>query len=768
MAIDELSQNLAPLEGARNDAVTQVDPDDADWLTIARDAYTSGRDWFDTSIRMQTEKALAHFRNQHAPGSKYHTDLYIKKSRTFRPKTRALVRRTEAAVAVAFFSTQDLVHVSPVNESKPEQRDSAEVHNCLLNYRLENTIPWFMTLIAAAQDAAVTGVVISHQYWHYEDEREDVVNVFEEQDGTQTYEMGERRITKNDKPCVGMVPLENLILDPAANWTDPINTSPYVIEMVPMYVWELDQQARAINPRTGKPVYRYMERKFVAAAIHQDWDSIRKMREGSERIDKYDNTQHVNQYQMVWVRKTIVRVDGRDWCFDTLGAEMMLSDPEPLADKYPHLEGKERPYVMGVMQIEAHKMYPQSPAMIVDGLQEEINDVANLRLDNVKLALNARAFVRRGAGVDLLTLLRNVPGSAVLMSDPDRDVKETRPQDVTRSSYEEHDRLNLEFDELSGNFSAASIGSNRRLNETVGGMSMLSSDASQVKEYEVRTFAETWVEGVMRQLVQMSAWYETDEVVLDVVASRANLPLERVMQVIKEPVNTRVEVGFSATNPQARVGRVLFALDSLSKAAPQLMQGLDTAELAKEVFGALGFRDGARFFPALAGDEDPRIAQLQQQVQQLTQMLESKAQEKQIDAQSRENVANINAQARLQAQSLSIGLNTRLGQLKAMIENQRLQLEQVDRQLAIESLDVKRRELYMSREALSHEIQDSNRRFMMELQQAVPQSPDQVEIKKSQRADGGTASSIKGPAGVIARDQYGLVPQQDEAPKGGP
>ena len=40
------------------------------------------------------------------------------------------------------------------------------------------------------------------------------------------------------------------------------------------------------------------------------------------------------------------------------------------------------------------------------------------------------------------------------------------------------DRINLDFDELAGNFSSASVSSNRKMNETVGGMNSPSAGGS--------------------------------------------------------------------------------------------------------------------------------------------------------------------------------------------------------------------------------------------------------------------------------------------------
>ncbi|MDU9711646.1 hypothetical protein RGC52_08060, partial [Helicobacter pylori] len=71
---------------------------------------------------------------------------------------------------------------------------------------------WFLTAIGAYQDAQTVGVCASYQCWEY-DERK-----------------------KIDKPAIHLIPVENLRIDPGSNWEDPVNSSPYVIRMIPMYV----------------------------------------------------------------------------------------------------------------------------------------------------------------------------------------------------------------------------------------------------------------------------------------------------------------------------------------------------------------------------------------------------------------------------------------------------------------------------------------------------------------------------------------------------
>src|SRR6266481_9136305 len=80
-----------------------------DWLQLARHAYDASTTYFDANIRNQVIRDIRQFRSMHAPDSKYLQDAYKGRSRLFRPKTRAVIRKNEATCAEAFFSTRDVV-----------------------------------------------------------------------------------------------------------------------------------------------------------------------------------------------------------------------------------------------------------------------------------------------------------------------------------------------------------------------------------------------------------------------------------------------------------------------------------------------------------------------------------------------------------------------------------------------------------------------------------------------------------------------------------
>ena len=414
-------------------------------------------------------------------------------------------------------------------------------------------------------------------------------------------------------------------IDPAACWLDPVNTSPYVIRLMPMYLGEVKRRMTTADPKTGKVRWRYVSDGELMSASKEHWDATRMTREKT-RGDPKDQAQGVSDFSTVWVRQVIVEQNGTDWLYYTAGAEHLLSDPVPLEEAFFH---GMRPYVMGCAVLEAHRVWPSSVPELTKDIAAEINEVTNQRLDNVKFVLNKRYFARRNSQVDTRSLTRNVPGSVSLMNDPDKDVRVIETSDVTGSSFQEQDRLNLDFDEVAGTFSNSSVASNRQLNETVGGMNLLTQGANQLSEFQLRVFTETWTEPALRQLVALERHYETDPLILSIAGRRSKLFKQMGLQtphdaLLGADVTVSVNVGMGATNPQTQVERFFFGLKSLFEVlGPTLASQLNLEEVVKEAFGKLGYKDGMRFFLG-EGEENPQIAMLMKQIEQLQQQLGAK------------------------------------------------------------------------------------------------------------------------------------------------
>jgi hypothetical protein len=390
---------------------------------------------------------------------------------------------------------------------------------------------------------------------------------------------------------------------------------------------------------------------------------------------------------------------------------------------YPWLKENERPYVMGYANIEAHKIYPSGTVELTQELQAAANDIWNQRFDNVKLAMNKRYHIRRDRNIDLDALFRSVPGGAVEMDDPDTDVRIVETRDVTGSAYAEQDRINMDFDELQGNFSTSTVQGARSLNETVGGMNLLAGNSSTLTEYVLRTFSESWVEKVLNQLLRLEQYYETDEVILSVAGQAAQnkfqFDIDPLMDdLLRQEVLLKVNVGINATDPMRKIQSLMMGITSLAE-LPGVVQTLNVPEIVKEVFGHLGFKDGSRFINM---EEDPQVAELQEQLQQMQQLIETK----QMESQTRMEVETLKQKGDAAVASIKAGADVRIAQMRSELEYLEIQLKQAD-------TETRRGELMLQRDALVNQIAE----------QEIERQNEMVE---------------EGPVGVMARDDYAQIP----------
>ena len=691
---------------------SQIDSEKDDWLDIARSAFETSDSWFDASVRKSIERNIAHFNNTHAPGSKYFSDAYKFRARGFRPKTRSVLRKRDASAAKALFSTSDVVTVSAENDGDEAQVLSAEICQELLQYRLENTVPWYKIAIGAFQDANVAGVCISHQCWDYT-EITDREPAMDDQGGYVMDEMGEpvynERYTRvKDTPRIELRPVENIRFSPSADWDDPLGTSPYIIDQMPMEIGEVKERGVA-DLKNPVPWFE-VDDAALQQGLTTDYDSLRSQR-SKGRQDANDVQHSFTDFDTVWVHRNIIHKNGRDWVYYTLGVHFRLSDPVPLEVEYPWLAPGERPYVLGVSNIESHKNYPESLSGLSAPLQQEANDINNQRRDNVMLVLNRRYFAKRGSSIDFRSLSRNVPGSVTLMDDL-ADVKSETMPEVTGSSYQEQDRVNMDFDEIAGSFSNSSVGSNRQLNETVGGMELLSGNSDELTEFDLRTWVTTWVEPVLKQVIKLEQYYESDEAILSVVSNKVGLwqryGMDRITdRLLMGSMTVEVDVGFGSTNPNQRIQRIVNGMGAVFNIVPEMRgrMGEKGAEaVVKEIFGAMGFRSTERFFPPADPNNPP-----QPQVDPRMELEKFKAEAAQQREQMKAELEQMKIESKMQSEDQERKLKYVLAQMERDGDVMELAGK---RELSIENIKAKLGESAMKERG-------QNERFLAEREFAV-------------------------------------------------
>lgn len=577
-------------------------PSDKEFLEMVREAEGQAQFYSSQINRRAWERAYKAYRQQHFDGSKYTTTDFKNRSRLFIPKTRSAVRKDLAATRASLFGSLDAINAMPGNEADPHQRASAAVVQELLNYRTDRSnnkasIPWFHVALGARQTSLMTGFCVSKQSWKLELKRK----------GTETFRDGGEERERDvwsphiDRPDCQLIPPENCVIDPAADWTNPAQDSAYFIIKWPMRLDEIKRKQR--DPR--KPWNKVPDAVLKSAgegALLQA-AAIRRARE--QGIDRYDETQAGNNFDVIWVWESFIRTAGEDWTFISIGDKHMLTDPAPVEEVYPEQAG-ERPLTFGYGSFEAFCVFPQAAVESWQMLQQEANDIRNLTLDAFKQNVMPVTKVVRGRQIDLDQLKRRGQGTAIMVGKAD-DVTWERPPDVPASAQAIKQQLDIDFDDLAGQQNYGTVENNNSLGKTLGGLKLAAGAANAVQEFDIGIWVETWAEDALNQIVKLEQYYESDETVLGLCGERAQLwekhgISEITDELLENNVTIRVNIGFGSGDPQQRLAKFQMASQvalPMAQLDPRFKTGemsVDAEAVFQEVFGGAGFRDGGKRF----------------------------------------------------------------------------------------------------------------------------------------------------------------------------
>lgn len=629
---------------------TVSEVDDRRLLNLHSQAVRQGTQYLNSGIKAAWDRSYRAYRNEHFAGSKYHSDTYKGRSKTFRPKTRSAVRKMRATAAKALFGTGDVVAVSAENEADQAQTVSASLKQELMNYRLSRTarrngIPWFLTAMGARHDSALTGICASKQQWRFKEETVDPGTADMVDGAGNVIEQGRPPRTEItlDRPDITLFPAENVLFDPNCDWTAPAQSSAYLILKYPMNLGDARALVQTNVGRGMNIPWRDVSDDELKAAVSstgpQETTGTRLARNGG----KDPVSQSSGDFAPCWLSETFMRSEGEDLVFWTINDTKLISDPVPVRQAYPEQHG-ERPVVIGYGELESHRAIPMSPVEAWQPLQQEANDVANLRLDHMKQVVAPPVKVKRGTKIDLKQVQRRAQNAVVMLQNME-DVEWAQVPDVPPSSYEETNYINADFDDLAGSFNSGSVQTNKSMNETVGGMKLLSGDANTIADCDLEVWVETWVEPVLFQVLRLEEYYESDAKVLEIAGNRAQLWQKWGVDTITDEMllsesTLTVKVGVGASNdPQSRLQNFMMASGAASQALmPFVQAGLlkiipNGQEIMNTIFGAAGFKDGGdRFFQVEAQDPSQQPNPGAMDAQNKAKELELKGQKQQIDA----------------------------------------------------------------------------------------------------------------------------------------
>jgi hypothetical protein len=602
------------------------------FLRYVREAEDQAQLYVAQVNRRAWTQTLRAFHNEHFVGSKYTKTDWRNRSRIFRPKTRSAVLKDQAAVAASLFGTVDSVNCLAGDESNSMQRAAAAIMEELVNYRTDRTsgreaIPWFQVAMGARQDTVLTGVCLSKQSWKLDLKMMGHERFLDDSDEDNPVEaMREVWKPETDRPDVQLFPPENYCIDPAADWTDPAQSAAYVIIKHPLQM----EDVRRNQERPFNPWHKVSEEAIRGAYESGKWDTAAIRRARELGIDRMDEATTGTVFQIVWVYEVYMRLNGEDWTFFSVGSQHYLTDPKPVKEVYPE-QGGARPLVMGYGSLESHRIFPMGPAESWQQYQMELNDIINLTLDAMKQNVMPVTKIRRGRQVDLDQIKRRSSGSAILVTDPD-DVTFERVPDIPQSVALLTRNLELEFDDLAGQFNGQTTENSNALSRTLGGLKLVAGSSNAAQEFAIRIWIQTWCEPVLAQLVKLEQWYESDPVVLGLCGQRAQLFQKHgISQVtddlLEQEVTIRVSVGLGAGDPEQRLQKFTSATQIVAPLLAQsreFQQGqveIDWEAIVQEVYGAAGYRDGGmRFFKKGQGQQpnplqNLQVAELQSKIQ---------------------------------------------------------------------------------------------------------------------------------------------------------
>ncbi len=686
-------------------------PPDAQLMKLFKSALQQGTQ-YQEQMQKRWARAYRAWNNEHEPDSKYNQPRYRGRSRNFRPKTRATVRKKQAEAAAALFSSQDAIIVGPANPADQGQEASAAILKELVNFRLDRSnensgIPWFLIAMGAHQTAQLTGICCSKQYWEYKE----TITGYEPQVAELThpltgevmmsFETGELDYSKpikkvvRDRPRVRLFEPEEVIRDPAAAWEDQAQDSSYLILRYPMTVNDA-KNFIASQQGTSRVQFRKVDPRTIENAAGTDANTggltngaVRRAR-SSDGQDRYSDTSIDKTYQIVWLNEVFMRFDdGDDYVFWTLDTKGIISNPVKVEEAYPE-QGGARPVTIGVTTLEPFKIDPMSPVESWQQIQWEINDAVNLRLDTAKQTVAPLAIVKRGRSIDIKAIQNRTTDSHVFVQDKD-DLTFDRPGDVGQALYVEVEKMNADFDDLAGNFSLGSVQTNRQLGETVGGMQMMTSNANAMGEFDLRVWIETWAEPVLRQIVKLEQYYESDENVLAIAGNKAQL-LERFNGdpdwewLLNQQVTLTCNVGLGAADPMMSLNKFSMAAQNVGQIlAGPLGAAAKANEIVDEVFGKAGYKSAAERFFDFEG-ADPKSQMMQQQMQEMGMQLEDLTQQlqqaklelanKSGQIASQENIAKLQAFADLLKQKLTVTGNLAKTEMEHEHQSEQAQMQQ--------------------------------------------------------------------------------------------
>jgi hypothetical protein len=153
------------------------------------------------------------------------------------------------------------------------------------------------------------------------------------------------------------------------------------------------------------------------------------------------------------------------------GGVMLRDEPNP----YEH---KKKPFVVIVDHIDDQIIYGIGEVEPVEGLQNEMNTLRNMRMDFNTLTLNPVWQVRAGAVTDL-DQIRFTPGHKIVVQGNEAAVRPIDMPHAPQTSYKEEESIKMDLQTITGVSDYSKGNESGSLNDTATGISLIQEAANQ-------------------------------------------------------------------------------------------------------------------------------------------------------------------------------------------------------------------------------------------------------------------------------------------------
>lgn len=245
-----------------------------------------------------------------------------------------------------------------------------------------------------------------------------------------------------------------------------------------------------------------------------------------------------------------------------------------LRDEKNPYDHKRIPYIAAPFSPLPFEFYGIGIPMIMGDLQDILNDLANSRLENIKLSINKMWLRRPGSVAD--DQLKTRPGGVIdVNGDLNNSIRPLEFPDVTGSSYREQQEILNAIQNVTGASDyIRGQASDTIPKQTATEVMQKTQQASNRFVYVFKMMAEQSIAKIADFFIELSKQYITEEKTIKILGNKANIYKTITPEDIDGEFDIIVSIDPMRADEQAHNNAVMNAFNmSLNPALQQLTQG---------------------------------------------------------------------------------------------------------------------------------------------------------------------------------------------------